>query len=131
MPNDPDMPDLNPRVLEKIQADAANTRADLAALRVDVKEGFAETRAEIVELRADTNARFKEVETQFVQLRMAMNNGFAALFSHMQDAANKLDRRLSETNELLRAMTKIDDHRELEARVRTIEDHLGLPHGAG
>jgi hypothetical protein len=115
MPDDPNNHLL--RVLEKIQASAAETNVRLESLTVEVRN-----------LKSELKEELQGTNTRLDNLTAFTINGFTALSKYTTDGVARLDHRLAGIDERL---GQPDKNAELEARVRAIEDHLGLPHAAG
>jgi hypothetical protein len=103
------------KLLEQIQANTAATVA-----------GLAETNARL----AETNAKLDDTNTKLEQLTAFTVNNFTALGKYVVEGFESVDRRFVEMGEQLAALQPERDV-DFEARLRAIENHLGLPHGNG
>ncbi len=114
MPDDPE--NLILKVLQGIQATIAGTNARLDAMN------------ETLGGRIDqTNQRLDQTNQRLDQLIAFTANGFTALGTHMVKGFADVDRRFVETHERIDALARPAPDDRVEARLRTIEDHLGLP----
>jgi predicted nuclease with TOPRIM domain len=117
MDDDGKMADLTIEVLKDIRAEMRGMRGELVEVRDDMRG----MRGELHELRGDVRALQGEIHEVRGELH--------GLNGRVDTLNERVDSGFAGVNHRLDGVIKIvgTHHRELESRVKRIEDHLGLP----